>query len=116
MSGLSKNAASTNSTRANATTAAPKAGASRAPFSNVTNQGPGASATGAPKANTIQDSSQPIPGVAPNTAQGTVPGRGGALSGTFEAAEAAWLKKTPAEKEEFYMATYGSRERMCDVF
>lgn len=84
----------------------------RTPFGNITNNPASNSpASGPAKANNVPGAKQAGPTTGPTAglANGVAPAASG--SNAYEAAGAAWQKKTQAEKEAIFMKTFGSRER-----
>ena len=84
----------------------------RTPFGNITNNPASNSpASGPAKANNVRGATQAGPTTGPTA--GSITGHAPAASGSdaYEAAGAAWQKKTQAEKEAVYMKTFGSKQR-----
>lgn len=84
----------------------------RQPFGNITNNPASNSpASGPAKANNVRGATQAGPTTGPTAGSTTGAAPGASGSNGYEAAGAAWQKKTQAEKEAVYMKTFGSKER-----
>ena len=84
----------------------------RQAFGNITNKPVSNSpASGPAKASNVRGATRagPTTGLSADSTTGAAPGASG--SNGYEAAGAAWQKKTQAEKEAVYMKTFGSKQR-----